>query len=228
MIFPCASFHGLAARLKTTKPYPFALQIGAMDGVQFDLLNQHLIQQGWQGLLVEPVPDMFAMLQDTYKNQPHIKLANCAISDYDGTLMLRRISPEAVSRGLIPTKSLGMTTSVSSQSILNDPELIKKFPGLEAQHIQEISVPCITLQNLLNNKQITHIDLVVIDTEGADWMIAQQLDLESYHPELICIEHTSLSNDDKASCLRHFIIHGYSAYLCLEDMENFLFSKTPA
>lgn len=91
---PTASFHQLAAAVKSLVAEPFALQIGAMDGVKFDLLNPHLTKGGWSGLLVEPIADMFEILKATYKDQPQLKLENCAVSDCNGTLTLKRVAPK--------------------------------------------------------------------------------------------------------------------------------------
>lgn len=222
--FPLSSFHALATKIKKqSAAAPFALQIGAMDGVKFDLLNPHLTQGGWNGLLVEPVGDMFEILQQTYKNQPDIKLVNCAIGKQDGTMTLRRIRPETVAKGLIPEEALGITTEINSKGLLNNPKLFQAFPQLTQDDVIEFSVPCLTLPNLLHQNGITTLDLVMIDTEGADWMIAQQLDLSRYQPKLICLEHSSLTDGDKRDCLNHFVHAGYNAALCQEDKENFLF-----
>jgi len=220
------SFHSLATKLRADKSSPpFALQIGAMDGIRFDLLYPHIIQGGWHGLLVEPVKDMFSLLQKTYIDQPNIKLVNCAISDHDGTLTLKRVDPAAVSQGLIPEEALGITTSLNSGTLLSDPRLSKAFPLLKPEHIIKYTAPCLTLQSLLSQHMITDIDLIVIDTEGSDWLIVRQLDLKSYKPLLICLEHSSLSDADKGACMKHFIENDYTCALCEEDHENILFFK---
>ena len=195
-----------------------------MDGIKFDLLHPHLSQGAWGGLLVEPVSDMFEALRDTYKNQPHIMLANCAISDHDGTMMMKRVNPRAIAEGILPEEALGLTTGMM-RGTLNHPNAFKNFPQLTSEHIIEFSAPCFTLPKLLKQGKVDQIDVVVIDTEGADWLIARQLDLALYTPRLICLEHTSLSNEDRNACLQHFLSHGYTGALCQEDRENFLFTK---
>ena len=222
---PVASFHTLVDGIVKNTASPFALQIGAMDGVKFDLLHQHLIRGGWRGLLVEPVPDMFAALQNTYKNQPQITLVKCAIGSHDGTMQLKRVNPQAVAEGIVPEEALGITTSPDSMGLLNNPRLFQGYPRLRPEHILEFSVDCLTLASLLGRHQVEHIDLVMIDTEGADWMIAKQIDLGRYRPRLICLEHTSLPDGDKLACIAHFMQNGYRGFLCQEDPENFLFAK---
>lgn len=224
-LFPHESFHAVTNKILAKQTLPFALQIGAMDGVKFDLLHPHLSRGGWRGLLVEPVGDMFSALQNTYTRQPHLQLVNCAIGDHDGFLTLRRIAPIAVTAGLVGDEALGMTTSMDNRSPLNNPKLLARFPEVRDRLLIETTAPCLTLPSLLDRYAVTAIDLMMIDTEGADWMIARQLDLARYAPQLICLEHTSLSETDRSACVMHFLHHGYRAALCEEDRENYLFMR---
>lgn len=226
---PQASFHALMERIKVAAPsIPFILQIGAMDGVRFDLVSPHVLKGGWRALLIEPVPDMFQALTATYANQPTVTLANCAIAPHKGTLTMRRIRPEAVAEGIVPEQALGLSTAADSHGHLNSGEVQKKYPALRPEHFETFDVPCLPLADLLRQCGVDAIDVVVIDTEGADWMIAQQLDVARYRPSMICLEHSSLADGEKIACLNHFIGHGYVPSMCSEDMENFLFVRPDA
>jgi len=46
----------------------FVLQIGACDGELADPIMRYMHQYEWSGLLVEPLPDLFARLQHTYRH----------------------------------------------------------------------------------------------------------------------------------------------------------------
>jgi len=218
---PRASFHELAEKIKKIITDPFVLQIGAMDGVFFDLLNPHLIKGGWQGLLVEPLPDMFAALQKNYASQPQLRLVNCAIGEDDGSIVLRRINPDAVMRGLLPPEALGITTMCTDRGLLARDDYKDRFE----KHVVEIKAPCRKLQSVLDEHQVKKIDVVVIDAEGADWMIAQQLDFKRYDPSLLCIEYSSLKPDEIRACCLSMSNIGYGLAICQEDMENLLFYK---
>jgi FkbM family methyltransferase len=185
-----------------------------MDGVRFDLLHPHLIKGGWRGVLVEPVPDMFAQLQQTYATHPELTLVNCAVTDYDGTLTLHRIDPEVVAAGLMREQALGMTSAYTKGEI---------FASDTLKHIHDLHVPCVTLPNLLAQQGVEFMHVMVIDTEGGDWMIARQLDMKFYRPTLICLEYTGLSGDDMRACCAHFVGQGYKFALCEEDNQNLLF-----
>lgn len=220
------SFHSLTEKLVgMVASIPFALQIGAMDGIKFDLLHQHLIKGAWSGLLVEPVPDMFEKLRETYKTCSRLHFANCAISDSDGFLTLRRVDPIAIGKGLIPEEALGITSSFIDRSLFSHPKFAQAYPEVAQDYISEIRVPCCTLRHLLEKHDVQTLDLVMIDTEGADWLIARQLDLKQFTPSLICLEYTSLPSQEIEDCSTHFVSHGYKVALCLEDQQNLVFYK---
>jgi len=54
------------------------------------------------------------------------------------------------------------------------------------------------------------IDLLVIDTEGYDYRILQQCDLERLRPTIIMFEHQHLSPGDKAAAYERLRTHGYT------------------
>lgn len=223
--FAHRSFHELADKVAGScgDRAPFALQVGAMDGVRFDLLHPHLSGGAWNGVLVEPVPDMFEKLQATYAAQPHLKLVNCAIAEHDGTLTLRRVAPQAVEEGLIPAEALGISTMYKDRGILGHPAFAKGYPEVADKYVVELETACRKLSGILNELDTLDIDVVMIDTEGADWMIAKQLDLDAYRPRLVCLEYDSLTETELAECCVHFMKHGYKAAICAEDEQNLLF-----
>ncbi len=218
---PVASFHELVGKIKDRTPSPFVLQIGAMDGVFFDLLNQHLTQGGWRGILIEPLPDMFAALQRTYANQCGLDLVNCAIADYDGMIDLHRIDPKAVEENGLPKGLLGMTTSFSDRGFTARADFADKL----AAHTLTIKAPCRRLQGVLDERNVDKIDIVVIDTEGADWQIAKQIDFAHYKPRVFCMEFSHLPGEEIAQSCHFLSQRGYAIALCKEDPENILFYR---
>ncbi len=222
--FPTASFHECADIIKRIMPVPpFVVQIGAMDGVRFDLLHPHLIEGGWRGVLAEPLPDMFERLRETYAEHPELTLANCAIADYDGTLTLERIKPEIVASGLIREEALGMASAFKDDRFRKEIIASGHYPDAANDYVESVDVACLTLPHFLEQHGITEIHVMMIDTEGADWMIARQLDLDRFRPSLVCLEYHHLSGDDMRDCCAKFLKHGYQFALCQEDNENLLF-----
>ena len=81
---------------------PFALQVGAMDGVEHDHLYPFLAGGGWGGLLVEPLRDYFHALVRNYGNGTsgreeeggrRLKFANKCIAEEDGRSVMYRLPP---------------------------------------------------------------------------------------------------------------------------------------
>ena len=61
----------LAHHLQQKQDLTF-LQIGAFDGRQNDPLYQFITRYHWRGVLVEPMPDAFAKLQEAYRDEPQV------------------------------------------------------------------------------------------------------------------------------------------------------------
>lgn len=74
------------AHLMMKKRDLFFIEIGANDGVSNDPLYP-LIQQNaehWKGVMIEPMPEPFQLLQQNYASLPNVQLRNVAISEQDG------------------------------------------------------------------------------------------------------------------------------------------------
>src|SRR5271168_5191347 len=54
----------------------FVLQVGANDGKRHDALSPFLQEFQWRGLLLEPLPDIFADLRRNYVGRDNVNLVN--------------------------------------------------------------------------------------------------------------------------------------------------------
>jgi hypothetical protein len=66
-------------------PEAVFVEIGANDGQKHDHLHPFVMSGAWRGVLVEPVPYLFARLQRNYAGVDRLALENVAIADRDGT-----------------------------------------------------------------------------------------------------------------------------------------------
>src|SRR5258705_8601708 len=73
---------------------PVLVQIGANDGVRGDPIRHLILRHGLTGLLVEPLPDLFAHLQANYAGQQGLKFEQCAVGESDGQVPLYRVRPD--------------------------------------------------------------------------------------------------------------------------------------
>ena len=156
------------------------VQIGANDGIRFDPLNEFTTSTYFDlsGLVVEPVPRYFRSLQENYSTNPKIVPVNVAIHN-----MVRETSLFVVDERYekhLPEWVMGIASF--SRSHLVRPELPDSC-------IQEITVPCMSLTELLRLHELTKLDLLQIDAEGYDSEIIRSIDFSILRPTLIHFEH---------------------------------------
>ncbi len=186
--------------LRTLGPETFFVQIGANDGVIGDPICDYVKELGWQGLLIEPMPDVFAQLQANYSMCPGLLFDNVAIADYDGQIELLRGTDQVAQ--LYPNHTVASINEEQSFFAINDQRLISR-----------ISVKCNRLETVLTRHAIERIDLFVVDVEGADWIVTRQLPLDRFLPAVVYCEFFQLSRYEKLAFGEHFRNHGYRIYV---------------
>lgn len=213
----------LNATLNALGPDVFFVQIGAMDGVSYDPIHPFVKRLGWKGLLVEPLADMFETLRANYAGCPGLSFVNAAVADYDGTIEMTRIDPQVIHEKLLARGVLGISTLMPDRGVIGgNHNLPPEALEVMERYKRTLEVPCLTLSTLLAREKVQKIDLFVVDTEGADWMVTRQLDLKTYRPRLVYIEYNHLSAYEKTACIYHFRNHGYRVYIDACEQENFL------
>jgi len=181
----------------------FVLQVGANDGKRHDALSPFLQKFRWRGLLLEPLPDIFADLRRNYAGRDNVTLVNAALADRDGEMTFYRVKPgPGVPEGC---SELG--------SFLRD--VVAKhawfFPEIE-QHIVTEPITAYSFNTLVRKFDISKIDAVIIDTEGYDFEILKLIDFEKHRPKLVIYEHMHLSPQDRDSANKQLESLGYSVY----------------
>ena len=175
----------LLNQLITEETPRILVDIGANDGV-CGSNSRKLLEQGWRGVLVEPVPAIFAELEKNSSGLPHVKLAQCACSDTNGTASLR-IGKDG---------ELGQMSSFS-----NDPVIGENL----AERTTEVRT--VTLGNLLAANGIPEdFGVLLIDTEGWDLEVLKGLEHTRHRPRVIVTEDFGPTNEAKYSLLQR---HGY-------------------
>ena len=175
------------------------IQIGSNDGKTGDPIY-HLLQKNkkWKAIMVEPVPYLFNRLKKNYLEDPRFIFENVAIND--GKIQtFYAIKPEAKDKleDLPPWYD-----QLGSFYKLN---ITKHLNGRLEPFIEEIKLQGITLNNLFLKHSITSIGLLHIDTEGYDWKILSQLNLNNYKPTLILYEQKHLSEVERKESIKFII-----------------------
>jgi FkbM family methyltransferase len=181
----------------------FVLQCGANDGIAKDPVNVFFRDYGWHGLLLEPVQHIFRKLQQTYDGLPRLRLVNAALASNNGDVPFYRVLPGP----LVPDwcDHLG---SFSRDVILSHRY---KFEQIE-DHLVLEHVAGITFQRLVERYGIERIDVLMIDTEGFDAQILNQVDFQRFRPSVIVYERIHLDPQSERDSIQlledaHYTMH---------------------
>ena len=85
-------------KIGKTMPDAVAIQIGAMDGIQFDDTRGFFDMYQWKSILVEPIPDIFEELKINLKDRKNLLFEQCAITEQDGTVQMLTVPNEVIVR----------------------------------------------------------------------------------------------------------------------------------
>jgi len=152
------------------------VDIGAHDGISGSN-SRALLEQGWRGLLVEPLPAIFTNLLDNSRSLHNVTCVQAACSDRDGTASIY----------------IGKDGGAGQMSSLSrDPEIL---PNLSKQ---SVDVPTITLSTLFAKHAIPKdFGVLLIDTEGWDLTVLRGLENAASRPRIIATEDFVSTNQEK-------------------------------
>lgn len=175
------SQHGedaLAWNLLGRSRYGFFIEAGAHDGVS--LSNTWFLESiGWTGLLVEAHPELASKCK---KARPKSKVVHSALGPDNGpsTCEFQMVLGD----GGIDALSFSDATSSHRDRILREGGLI-----------QTVTVPCTSLNKLLNEQQVSRVDFLSLDVEGAEMLVLSGLDFDKWKPRILAIEDNSNGRD---------------------------------
>lgn len=172
------------------------IQVGSNNGVSGDPLYEYVVAKNWSGLLVEPVPYLFAQLKENYQlHTGRLHFENSAVAAQNGTLPFYRLKESNLPN--IPTyyDQLG---SFNKEVILRHRSGIPQFDELFFQDMVET----ITFEKLVQKHQFHSADLIHIDTEGYDYEILKMIPFKKLAVQLIMFEHVHLNDKDYRSALK--------------------------
>lgn len=181
------------------------VQVGANDGIRDDPVREYIVRNSkWRGLLIEPIPSLFAELKRNYKycnSNDRLVFENIAISDHVGTLRLWRLMESQYSK--YPDIAQGMV-SFNRENFrgMISPEDFDKALTHE-------NVPCADFASLLEKHSFQRIDLLVIDVEGYEERVLKQFPFERLRPAAIAMEVFRLDPQGRENVLKLLADNGY-------------------
>jgi FkbM family methyltransferase len=149
----------------------FFIEAGAFDGYHLSV-TYALEAMGWNGLLVEAIPDRY---RDCVARRPNSRVVNAVLSS-DGA------TGEA--------EFMVMQDQAFSYSLSEE----RKVTPVAGQD-RSVRIPRATLNQLLADHQ-GPIDLVLLDLEGDEVAALKGFDLARFRPRVLIIEDNTLGNNE--------------------------------
>jgi FkbM family methyltransferase len=173
----------------------FLVQIGSNDGKTGDplypLLQKH---QNWKALFVEPVPYSFKKLKENYPDSNRFRFENVAINE--GTSMVF-YWVDSKAKETLPDLPYWFDQLGS----FDKTHITKHFDGALAPFVKSTLLEGLNLKTLFQRNNISNISVLHIDTEGYDWKILSQLDLNQFEPRFILFEQNHLSKEEREEAI---------------------------
>ena len=146
-------------------------------------LEKHL---GWSGIGLDAIPDYAS---DYAAHRPRTTFENYIVTNTSGTTETFHRAVREGQRGL--------------SSIYGDLE----WKGMPVES-EEIQVPTITLNELLDSHGMDKLDFISIDIERSAPLALAGFDIQRFRPELVCIE-ASRGREYRRSLQAYFAERGY-------------------
>lgn len=177
------------------------VQIGSCDGTTGDPIYEHVVERGWAGVVVEPVPYNFERLVESYRRAPQVTCENIAISD------------RAEVRPFYHVRADPSLPSWCFQIGSFDRRHLEKhaimLPNVGA-YIVSSQVKCLTLPQLIDRRGLARVDLLHTDVEGFDLHILRQVDFTRHRPALILYEDLHMADAEREEAARMLRAQGYT------------------
>lgn len=182
-----------------TGPELTFIQVGAFDGITGDPIQKYVEKCRWKGILIEPQARAADKLRQLYRTNDRIRVVQAALDRESRTRKIFTVDPR---NG--PSWAGGLA-SFELKTILKHCDLV---PGLETM-IREDTVDCITFEKVLERLPGEHLDLLQIDTEGADGFILSLFPFDRMKPAIIHWEIKHLARLEQEETLQRLQQHGY-------------------
>jgi FkbM family methyltransferase len=159
------------------------IQIGANDGILFDILNSYIKKYKPKSLLVEPIKINYEKLKENYKNCNFVSFENSAISVSNEISSLYKVDEKYIKNY---SKHIPGITSFDKDHLLKH--------GVKSGHIIRESVSSISMKDLITKHDLKSLDLLYVDAEGYDGKIVIDFLTTTIFKPIIILEFIHIKN----------------------------------
>lgn len=175
------------------------LQVGAYDGISTDPLHKYIASCGWKGVMLEPQPRPAGRLRALYEHNADILVLEVAIDGKRGVRPLYTVDSED-----LPVWAGGIA-SFDRVHLLKHEYLFHNI----AAEIRELTVECVTFDDVLKKLSHDRLDVLQIDAEGADAYLLSLFPFERFKPAIVHWEIKNLSRPEQEAAIDRLCAHGY-------------------
>lgn len=163
------------------------VEVGAYDGI-FLSNSSCLIEQGWRGLLVEPVDHLAEACRQRYKSNENVKILQIAVGAGQGYADLFYMD----------------TMSSMSQELKAEYET-KDWAQRSLRESRTIRVDVDSLDNILEGENTPpSFEVLIVDVEGMETAVFAGLTLDRWKPKMLIVELADFHPDLKTNRAESF------------------------
>lgn len=161
----------------------FFVEVGAHDGISFS--NTYFFEKnlGWNGICIEPNPDIFSHLIQN-------RSATCLPI---GIALKHEIKKYIKCSGYITEMYSGILSSMDERHLQRINDEINEFGGSHTF----IEIQCAPLKTIFREHGIAHIDFISIDIEGGEEEAIKSIDFDAVTINMIVVENNFNENKIK-------------------------------
>ena len=203
-----AALHGLMSARGSLN----VVQVGANDGKWNDPIHAFLMQEAESTnlLLIEPQPEIAAILASTYENHPSVTIFEGAVSSESGEMILYRVRPDLWESTEMPYLKDAPAYRAPSGFASTDREHVQRHvemlrwrsngrPVAVDEAIEALRVPTRTLGDLAtSHPNVFPVDVLQVDVEGIDDRLVLAALESGIFPLIINFEALHLPLDRRA------------------------------
>tara|TARA_B100000900_G_C20576148_1_gene715398 strand:- start:247 stop:1008 length:762 start_codon:yes stop_codon:yes gene_type:complete len=190
-----------------------AIQIGSNDGISNDPLRKYIVQNDWDAVLIEAVPNIFKRLSNLYKDNDKVITLNVAISPSASSMKFYSVSPNAeVELGDRCPNGYDQLGSFQRENI------IKHRKGILEPFITELEIPIKRIDQIVDEFNFDGFEVLHIDCEGYDLEVISTMSFSIHKPQYIIIEHKHMKEADKDKFIGDMTKIGYQYDMYFDDI----------